>query len=267
MNHDNNFLIFWEPAVLQNGGPAGVAAGFNYDLARYFGDIGGSGLYNILTQYGYYSHSGRFHGIHNSSHYGGYLLDTSPYPPGGCTTPETGANCVTDEQIQAEISKALTLEGWKPSLSSAFFVYTTGGEAICTDASFCSPGGFCGYHTNGSTRTQLIYDVVPYPAAPSAPGCEAAQGQQIFAPNGDVPTDAAIDTTSHEQIESVTDPYGDAWFGAGGVTDEIADKCGYRYGQRPYLDGTANQLLNDHYYILQMEWDNYRHGCRRADNG
>lgn len=32
-------------------------------------------------------------------------------------------------------------------------------------------------------------------------------------------------STSHEQMEAATDPEASGWFGPGGLTDEIADKC------------------------------------------
>src|SRR5215471_4239933 len=43
--------IFWEPATLQSGDPGTVSAQYNTLLKRYFTDVGGSGLYDIATQY------------------------------------------------------------------------------------------------------------------------------------------------------------------------------------------------------------------------
>ena len=48
-----------------------------------------------------------------------------------------------------------------------------------------------------------------------------------MAPNGDIGTDAAVDTFVHELAEAITDR-----MGASGWTDtrgEIGDKCAYKY--------------------------------------
>ena len=63
-------------------------------------------------------------------------------------------------------------------------------------------------------------------------------------------------------MEAVTDPYGNGWYGSGGIQDENGDKCAYRFGSL-YNGTQANQYLNNHYYILQAEWSNRSGGCTR----
>jgi hypothetical protein len=260
MTYDTNYAIFWEPPHLQNGAGTGVASNFNYMMYRYFTDIGGSGIYNINTQY-YYTSYGYRYNIANSSKWGGYIVDTSPYPPGGCYNSYTGYNCVSDNQIQNEVRKVLSQAGLTPTLYNEFFVYTAANEGTCFSSNQCYPGQFCAYHSKGVYGSRyFIYANMPY----GGNNCLArAPGGQVLAPNGNGPIDAEINVTSHEQMESVTDPYLNAWMGPGGVSDENGDKCAYSYGSRPYLGGAANQYMNGHYYIMQMEWNNYRGGCTR----
>ena len=131
MTYDQNYAIFWEPPKLQNGAASGVASNYNYYIYQYFTDVGGSGLFNINTQYYYDSSPYRYY-IHNYSKWTNYVIDTSPYPPGQCHTSTTGYNCLSDGQIQAEVRKVLNYTGWTPDLYKQFFVYTGYGEGSCS---------------------------------------------------------------------------------------------------------------------------------------
>jgi len=170
---------------------------------------------------------------------------------------------MSDAQLQAEVRKVLTAAHLTPGYNQ-FFLYTSKGEGNCFNASTCfGPGGYCAYHTYGQYgSSSFIYANMPY--AGIASGCLARAGTQVLAPNGDSATDAEIAITSHEQIEAVTDPYLNAWYGPGGLSDEISDKCTGYYGTRPYLGGKANQLLKGHYYILPTEWNNAKFGCTKT---
>src|SRR5450755_4389575 len=70
-----SYAIFWLPSTLQDGSATRVSATYVSLIKRYFGDIGGSGLYNTATQY--FDTGGS---IVNSSTLGGAWIDTSPYP-------------------------------------------------------------------------------------------------------------------------------------------------------------------------------------------
>ena len=74
----------------------------------------------------------------------------------------------------------------------------------------------------------------PSAGAPSIEGC--APGSS---PNGN-DADATINTISHEQNESITDPWGNAWQNAKG--DEIADICAWNFGSA--LGGTPGAQYN-----------------------
>jgi hypothetical protein len=114
----------------------------------------------------------------------------------------------------------------------------------------------------------VIYAYIPS-AANDGGGCSLPS---FFAgPNGDNIADATLNSVSHEQFESVADPFVNSngslgWFddrdSAGRVEGEIGDKCVRALGSiQP--DG-RNITLNGHPYLLQKEWSNRAHGCAFA---
>src|SRR5579863_492496 len=85
-----DYAIFWEPTGSY------VSPGYNSLIERYFGDVGGSGLYHNNTQYT--NTKGK---APSSSSLGGSWVDTSSYP--GPT--------LSDAQIQQEATKAISTNG------------------------------------------------------------------------------------------------------------------------------------------------------------
>jgi hypothetical protein len=223
------YLIFWEPSGSQ------VSDTYNSLLQRYFGDVGGSGLYQNNTQYT--DSSG---GAPNNAALAGTWVDTTPYP----------SSSLQDANIQNEVTNALNTNGWTPNISTMFFVFTAKGENIC-DSGSCSFSQFCAYHNYFGTNT--IYAAMPYDGT-DLQGCGPLPKGS---PNGDTDADAEISTASHEQMEAATDPLITAWIDSRG--QEIGDKCAYNYGQTSSDGSNAN--WNNHPYIVQQEWDNARSGC------
>jgi hypothetical protein len=237
------YAIFWEPSG------STVSATYNSLIQRYFGDMGGSGLYNIDTQY----YDGGGH-IANSSSLGGAWVDTAAYPTSGCSASVTPAGCVSDAQIQAEVSRALSVNGWTGGLNRVFFVFTARGEGSCYNSSNCSFTQFCAYHSNYTSGGQtILYANMPY-VDTDASACDIPSGKS---PNGDIAADSTINVTSHEHMEAVTDPEGNAWYDWFGY--EIGDKCAWTFGA--VGSNGANVTWNGHAYIAQREWDNHISGC------
>jgi len=77
------------------------------------------------------------------------------------------------------------------------------------------------------------------------------------APNSDALGDIAVNVTSHELFESVTDPYFNGW--AASDTTEIGDKCASYFGA--IADDGGDVVLNGDSYILQSEWSNSAGHC------
>ncbi len=221
------YAIFWEPTG------SVVSSTYNSLITRYFGDIGGSGLYKNNTQY-----KDSTGGFASGATRGGSWVDTSAYP----------SKTLSDAQIQHEVSKALKTKGWKASLTHIFFVFTAKNENIC-DSGSCSFTTFCAYH--GFFGSTTIYAAMPYT------GTNLSACGTSTSPNHDFNADSTINVTSHEQMEAATDPHLNAWFDASG--EEIGDKCAWTFGTVGSTGG--NVTWNGHHYIVQQEWDNHVSGC------
>ena len=245
------YAIFWEPPTLQDGTPTYVSSNYNTLLIRYFNDIGGSDLYDNNTQYYDLSHN-----IVNNSALGGIWLDSSPYPTSNCTDSATPHGCVSDAQIQSEITKALATNGWTAGLTHTFFVFTAWGEGSCLDASptSCAFTSYCSYHSDFTANSQtIIYANMPYT------GTNLSLCGVPTSPNGDFDADSTINLTSHEHMGTVTDPQLNAWYDVNG--DEIGDKCAWNFATLDLDGGLANVQWRHHFYIVQQEWSNVYQAC------
>ncbi|GCE15630.1 hypothetical protein [Tengunoibacter tsumagoiensis] len=221
----NTYAIFWEPT-------GNVSSTYHSLIERYFGDIGGSGLYNNNKQYK--NSSGQYP---SNTSFAGAWVDTSGYPE----------SPLLDSDIQNEVSYAQSVNGWSSSVNNIFFVFTEAGQDLCFDSSYsqCASNAFCAYHSYFGSNT--IYAAMPYAYSFS---CNGGNG-----PNGDQAADETINVTSHEQIEAATDPLLNAWYDSSG--SEIGDKCAWNFGN----SSGANITLNGNPYRLQKEWDNAKRGC------
>ncbi len=228
-----------------------MSTNYNSLIKRYLGDVGGSGLYNINTQY--YDNTGH---IANSSKFGGAWVDTSAYPASDCNDSSLPHGCLIDADLQNEIKKAMSTNGWAGGVTHVFFVFTSLDEGFCSDSSStdCSFVQYCGYHSDFSNNGQsIIYANLSY--ANSTGGCN----YYGISPNND-DADSTINITSHEQMEAATDPEPySGWFDSS--YNEIGDKCAWTFGAI-ILDGNkANVQWHGHYCLTQQEWSNGTNGC------
>jgi outer membrane protein assembly factor BamB len=245
------YAIFWEPPTLQDGTRTHVSQHYNNLILRYFNDVGGTDLYDNNTQY--YDRSGH---IINNSAFGAAWFDTSPYPTSSCSDSAAYHGCLVDTQIQAEIAKAMAINGWSAGLTHTFFVFTAWGEGSCFDSSStsCAFTDYCAYHSDFNTSGQVvIYANIAYT------GTNLSACGVLTSPNDDFAADSTINVSSHEQMEAVTDPQLNAWYDANYY--EVGDKCAWNFAT-PHLDGgLANANWSRHYYIVQQEWSNVFHSC------
>lgn len=273
MRSPTNYLIFWQPA---GGYASAFPSGYQAAVEKFFENIGGTPYYNIVTQYGDTSGTP----VPNAASLGApSWTDTSTAAPSGCDGTPTGTvgstpHCpLTDGDIQNEVSVALAANPtWAaPGINVEYFVYTpsnvgecdgpgTDGNQQCFDTSIglgpMQDGAFCAYHSYFSSNT--IYAFIPFASNGSCYGPTAVQA--LGFPNG-ATIDVVLSPSSHEMIESNTDPLINAWKGAGGNADEIGDKCAYIYG---YVapDGT-NVVLNGNRYNIQEEFSNDFGSCTK----
>lgn len=256
MLNAKSYAIFWAPATLQNDTTTSMPAAYRTIQTNMLTDYPGHGLASNNTQY----HQGPTTKTYIQSTGGlaGSYVDTSPYPAGGCYNAfYHNYNCLTDAQLQAEIKRVMTLKGWRGGLGNMFLLFTSRGEASCF-SSGCAYTYYCAYHgsfVNAQGQT-VIYSNQPYPVLSV---CSAANAKS---PNGDLAGDTEASIASHELTEAITDPLGTAWFDANG--NEIGDLCAYNFGFSGWDGGAANQMWNGHFYLLQMEYDNYMKSCENV---
>jgi hypothetical protein len=232
-----NYAIYWLPSG------STVAANYGGTIDQFLGDVGGSTLYGVASQY-YQSVGGANQNIVNSATFGGSYVDTSPYP----------SATLKDSDVQAEVNKAAATNGWTEGIGHEFFVFLAQGENECM-GSTCSFSTFCAYHGEyTSGHSQVLYAAMPY-AGTDLSGCGIQDNGPY--PNG-AATDAEISIVSHELMETVTDPNpGAGWVDPTGY--EIGDKCAYTYA--PTGSNGADLTLNGHPYVTQEEFSNASLSC------
>jgi hypothetical protein len=177
---------------------------------------------------------------------------TDPLPSSGCTEPTANgpgwSDCLTDAQLQQELEHVIGSEHLPHGNHDVYVLVTPTGLGDCQDgtSSSCSLGGprtgYCGYHS--WTTSGIVYAVVPYNAVPGH--CQSGNPR----PNWST-ADPSLSTLTHELIETITDPYGNAWITSAG--NEIADICLSAYGRALAGSGTAqwNETINGRHYWLQ----------------
>jgi hypothetical protein len=252
MRTNTTYAIYWVPSGQS------VAAGYETDIDRYLSDVAAASgsqtnVYSVATQY--YDSTGW---ISYQSTFGGSDVDTDAFPASGCSD-GVDSICLSDRQIQSEIAKVIAAKNWPVGPDSLFVLMTPNGVGSCYDGlgQQCSSNYYCAYHSSFSLNGEpVLYANEPYDA--TIPNCDPGSS-----PNGN-DADATINTISHEQNESITDPWGNAWMDPDG--DEIADICAWQFGKP--LGGTAgvdqyNQVINGHHYWLQQEYSDDGSVCRQ----
>ena len=248
------YAIFWAPAHLQNGGATGFSANYGLPTLISTAWLQSHGLMNIGTQY-YQTISGTTTYFQNMGGLQAYVVDTGALPGSGCNDTVTPGNCVTDAQIQAKIQAVMTAQGWSGGINKIFVMFTSSGEGSCIDGSSteCSYTQYCAYHSYFNFGGQnVIYANIPYG---NSSGCQAG-GQTT--PN-DLAGDIAANATTHEIMESATDPLLNAWYGSLGGSSEIGDLCAYIFGTNTWGSGAGagNQMWNGIIMEVQQEYDNH----------
>jgi PKD domain len=193
--------------------------------------------------------------------YGGAVLDTDRLPANDCTEPTTAprwTRCLTDGDLETEIDSVVNQHHLPTTGSDIYFLLLPDGLGSCIESGpgDCALGGstagsFCGYHSSTST---VLYAVIPYNAVP--PHCQSTNPR----PNHSA-ADPTLSTLAHELAETITDPFGNAWFDPSG--EEIADLCITAYG--PNLGGAGNSAWDEtidggHYYLQEL-WSNADSTC------
>lgn len=247
------YTIFWTPA------PHSIEPTYEALIDRWFDDVSGSLFLNVAAQYfQFFPPQYVFANVTNTSSLAGTWVDTgNAYPHAG--TPE---DPLLDADIQAEVQRAITKNGWPTGGNDVeYFVYTASGVESCDSSmkQFCTPGvpgvasgqQYLAYHSAIDSAQTTVYANMPYAAT-------WVSLANFVSPNGVPAADIEISVTSHEQFESMTDPAGEGWF-SDSDGEEIGDLCEGIYGTVG-ADG-SNLTLNGNPYFVQTEWSNAQASC------
>jgi uncharacterized repeat protein (TIGR01451 family) len=256
------YLDFWLPTGQTYESTAAGNTNYENLIAQWAQDLGGSQFHNLLTQY--YGNNGT---ITNNVTFGGSWVDTgTAYPHAGTT-----GDPLTDDDIQAEVTNAVTTNGWTEDINHIVAVFTATGIQECGSFGECTytDPGFCAYHDhfsdngNDTVYAYMSYDDFTHLAGKTCvagtTGGDTDPNRNVY-PNGDRAADSEISTLSHEVIEAETDPHpNDTWTNSDPNVGEIGDACNFNYAPRD--DTGADVYMNGHGYIMQQEYSNAAHTC------
>lgn len=209
----NTYAIWWGT---QSAFPSDARQG----LDSFFEGLNGSSLLNVSTQY--------MGGATSSSSFHTNWTDTS-IPPRGAPNVSTIVN---------EACKVLTANGAKPDTTGVYFVY----------ASNFPHSNYCAWHSHGYCHGVDI-QVAYMPNTTGVAGCDP--GNEFACNTYSQGTRSLANVTSHEFMESITDPDLTAWYDSSG--EEIGDKCAWQFSSCVNLTNGSWQL--------QEEWSNAVNGC------
>jgi hypothetical protein len=186
-------------------------------LDSFFGGVAGSSY--AATGSEYYDATGP---VTTDSTYLGHIIDASPAP----------RHAINTSTAVAEVCK---LTGNNPDAGALYLLYTS------TSA---GNAPYCAWHSWGSCSNGKLVQVAYMPNLDGVGGCDA--GDTLTGHSAGLA--ALANVTSHELMETITDPRGQSWYDGGG--QEIGDKCAWSFP--PVLSSFSNGSQ----WKLQMEWSN-----------
>lgn len=221
------YLVWWLPSG------ATLPSNYQQVITNYFGDIGGSSLYEVLTSF-----TGSNGQIQNSVTPGGSWTDTTTYPAS-----------IGYDSVVGSVKRALKANpGWMTGTGSQIYVLTSQNAPV-------SNSQFCAYHSYfKSGANDVVYAYIPDPV--KFLGC---QTPFAVSPNNDLDVDSATTSLNHEQAEMASDPLINAWYEDSKDRylngSEIGDVCIYDYGVPLHADGANFVFANGHEYVVQAIFD------------
>jgi PKD repeat protein len=256
--------IYWAGA----GTPVAFAPGYEAGVNKYFDDVAAasgtpSNVYALATQYTDGQLAGSPH-LHYAVRTAAPVSAGDAYPSSGGCTPDSGhgesySACITDAQIHTELASLQSKDSLPTGLGDIYVVLFPPGVETCFDSTDAAAGGtcsdtaytgFCAYHSGVVTGSGIsLYADIPYPTG-FGDTCLGTED-----PNGSIPLDSTLSMISHEHMETITDPEGNAWRDSLG--NEIGDECAWNFGPQSGPSGARwNQTIGPDHYELQQEFSN-----------
>jgi hypothetical protein len=181
MHSNATYAIYWDPTQNPSGRYDGDWKALMDEYFQAVGQASGT-LGNVYAVTSQYTDSGAGRAAYSST-FRGYATDATPYPPSGCADPAPEPErfvCLTDTQLQAELSGFVSANHLQTGLGTIFFLLTPPGVTVCTDAggalaghcSDSSPSStpsyersFCSYHSYIPPQSSpIVYAVLPWTA-------------------------------------------------------------------------------------------------------
>jgi hypothetical protein len=302
---ENVYLFFWDPSGFSSE-PGYVSDMQNWVKSVAAGDYspgttataGVGNPISVIQQY--YDKSGpggTKNFVSYDVKYAGTIMDTDAYPTKDCTDSYkdfytsgqptvTLTDCVTQGQLIGELNKYLTAHHLPRGISTEYFILTPPNVGSCDDqtSKTCAIAQYCGWHTDLPSSTgpsgEVLYADMPWLSGTNCDVNRALTDTGTNSPNLYTSgIDPVVGVFSHELSETMTDPNPPTgWFGSGGTSDEVADKCAYQYSVGndfydlsgvPTTPGGAyyNTTLGGRNYLLQMEFDNWVTNAQATKGG
>jgi hypothetical protein len=210
MTASSSYAIWWGGERFPDDAPLAIEG--------LLAGLGSSALLALVDQY--------MRGARATTAFAGSLFDLSKPP-----------KAPSAAEVAEEVCSVLVKNAIAPSADAIYLVFTStpnDGRSLCAWHSW----GVCG-------ATVIRVALVPNPADTACEleprfGCGALSAAAM----------SLASYTSHEVLETITNPLGTAWFDAQG--EEIGDKCASTRGCT---------LLGGAPWELQQEWSNAVHGC------
>ena len=200
-------------------------------------NIGGSPYFNINTTY--YNKTNTH--VTNSMAWGGSTTDNYSH-----------GKTLADADVQAIVADAINGGKLPKSSNGIYFVLTS--SDVSESSGFCSQ--YCGWHWYGAIAgSKIKYAFIGNPDQ-----CPNACEEQTTSPNGNAGADGMASIIAHELEETVTDPYGSAWYDSSG--EENADKCAWTFGTESTASNGSkyNVTLGGTKFLIQQNWVNANGG-------
>jgi hypothetical protein len=186
-------------------------------LDSFFSGFSGSGIAHTGTEY-----SDTTGPVTSASTYLGHVFDLSAAPH-------------TQLHTSTAVAEACKVVGNNPDPSALYLIYTSTGAGNVN---------YCAWHSWGTCSNGKQIQVAYMPNLDGVAGCDPGDSTSGHSEG----LAALANVTSHELMETITDPRGSAWYDNGG--SEIGDKCAWSFA--PVL----STLANGSQWMLQMEWSN-----------